>query len=533
MARTYKLISTIFIHITSLSYRQSYRESSHANTLILNPKKNLLNYCLKTVLSFLIILPLCLHSQTLSRLNTISELNIGESEQVVLANGETVKLSLRDVSIVRDSVRGAVRNAIVTVEVDGEEIALGSGNYHLPVKVGKVQIDCPVVKEFTVSNYYRHDGTLPKDARLRLWPGNSPYIQPGTFGFPLKQTFMASRTQSQNELAGLGWAENLKSTNTGYHAPHDFGGAEGMDEIFAATDGLVVSSKKEVLEGFEDLPGDVRPDVVWIVDGRGWYYRYSHLNSIEPEINPGAKVNLGQKLGYMGKQGGSGGWVHLHFGVHRKNRETGKWEVEDAFPYLWESYLKEYGLKIKAIARPRSIAWTNQDITLDGSRSVVLKGDIVSYEWIFTDGSKATGPIQKRKYDTAGEYSEILKVTDSSGNVDYDFAYVQVFDRQFPGKQIPTIHPVFYPTMDIKVGDPVTFLVRTFGSKVGKETWDFGDGTDKVVVNSGVVERQTQNDGKYAETVHIFSKPGHYVVRVERTNEFGFPAIGHLFVKVN
>lgn len=493
----------------------------------------LLSHFCRITLSLLLLLPLCSYSQILSRLNTISELNIGESKKVVLTNGESVNLLLKDVSIERDEVRGAVRNASITVEVDGEAITIGSGNYQLPVQVGKVRIDCPVVKEFTVSNYYRHDGKLPKDARLRLWPLASPYIQPGTFAFPLKQAFMVSRTQSQNELAGLGWAENIQSTNTGYHAPHDFGGAEGRDEIFAATDGLVVSSKKEVLEGYKDLPGDVRPDVVWVVDGRGWYYRYSHLNSIEPEIIPGATLKLGQKIGYMGKQGGSGGWVHLHFGVHHKNRETGKWEVEDAYPYLWEAYVEKYGLKIKAIARPKLIAWTSREITLDGSKSVVLEGGIVSYDWFFTDGSKATGPIQKRTYDTAGEYSEILKVTDSLGNVDFDFAYIQVFDTQFPEKQIPTIHPAFYPTLNIKAGDPVTFLVRTFGSQTGEEIWDFGDGTEKVAVNSGVVEQQTQNDGKYAETVHAFSKPGHYVVRVERKNESGFPAIGHLHVKVD
>ena len=494
--------------------------------------KNLLLFFCKASLSFLIILPTYSYSQTLSRLNIISELNIGESEQVVLTNGEIVKLFFKEVSIERDSVNGAVRNAMVKVEVDEEEITLGAGNYHLPVKVGKVQIDCPVVKEFTSGRYYRYDGILPKDARFRLWPGDSPFIQPGTFGYPLNQVFMASRTQSQNELTGVGWAENIKSTNTGYHATHDFGGAEGMDEIFAATDGLVVSSKKEILDGYEDLPGDVRPDVIWIVDDRGWYYRYSHLNSIEPEINSGARVKLGQKIGYMGKQGGSGGWVHLHFGVHHKNCETGKWEVEDAYAYLWEAYIRKYGLKVKAIARPRLIAWTGQKIKLNGTKSKSMAGEIVSYEWIFTDGTTATGSVHEKIYNTAGEYSEILKVTDSQGNVDYDFYYIKVFDRQFPENQIPGIHPVFYPTMNIKAGDPVTFLVRTFGSKAGKETWDFNDGTEKVVVNSGVVKRQTQNDVKYAKTVHAFSKPGDYVVRVKRTNEFGYPAIGHLYVKV-
>lgn len=471
-------------------------------------------------------------NRELHRLNVIVELDIGESKDVKLINGDIVNISLLGVKIERDSLRGAIRSAYVNVSVDGKEITIGSGNYHLPVTAGKVKIDCPVIKEQTKSNYYRFDGVLQKDARLRLWPEDSPYIQPGTFGYPLRQAWFANRMQSQNELAGLGWAENLESLNHGYHPTHDFGGAEGMDEIIAATDGLVVSSSNEVLGGYEDLPGDVRPDVVWIVDGRGWYYRYSHLNSIEPDVIPGARVRIGQKIGYMGKQGGSGGWVHLHFGVHFKNPVTSGWQVEDAYPYLWEAYVDKYNPAIKAVARPRQLLWTGQETILDGSKSISLAGDIVSYEWRFTDGTKAKGPVQKRSYKKAGEYSEILKVNDSEGNTDYDFTYIQVFDRQHPEKQVPTIHPAFHPSLNIRPGDPVTFLVRTFGSNTGEEIWDFGDGTENVVVNSGVVQRQTQNEGKYAETVHSFAKPGHYVVRVERKNEHGFPAIGHLHVVV-
>jgi len=86
--------------------------------------------------------------------------------------------------------------------------------------------------------------------------------------------------------------------------------------------------------------------------------------------------------------------------------------------------------------------------------------------------------------------------------------------------------------LNIKPGDPVTFLVRTFGSDTGEEVWDFGDGSEKVTVNSGIVRSKTQNEGSYASTIHSFKKPGHYIVRVERINENGFPAIGHLHVTV-
>lgn len=501
------------------------------NSILENMKKQ--HLIAGSLLLFIAIWLFSCTTNELTRLNVVTELNIGESEKIELINGEVVNLSLLNVIVERDSLRGAIRDAHVKIAVDGEEITIGSGLYHLPVTVGKVQIDCPVIKEYTVSGYYRHDGILPKDARLRLWPKDSPFIQPGTFGYPLRQSWLASRTQSQNELAGLGWAEKLESKNPGYHAPHDFGGAEGMDEIISAVDGLIVSSKNEVLEEYKDLPGDVRPDVVWVVDDRGWYYRYSHLDSIVPEIIPGADISMGKFIGYMGKQGGSGGWVHLHFGVHHKNTETSRWEVEDAYPYLWQAYVQKYKPRIKAIARPHTIVWTDQETTLDGTKSLSLAGDIVSYEWIFTDGTSAKGPVQKRSYPTAGEYSEILKVTDSKGNVDYDFMYIQVFDKDDPEKQIPTIHPAYYPTLNLKTGDPVTFPVRTFGSETGNEIWDFGDKTGKVTVNSGIVQRKTQNEGEYAKTIHSFSEPGHYIVRVERTNQYGFPAIGHLHVVIN
>src|SRR5262249_10120531 len=31
--------------------------------------------------------------------------------------------------------------------------------------------------------------------------------------------------------------------------------------------------------------------------GRGWFYRYAHLKSIDPTVRPGQRVNKGQKIG--------------------------------------------------------------------------------------------------------------------------------------------------------------------------------------------------------------------------------------------
>jgi len=135
-------------------------------------------------------------------------------------------------------------------------------------------------------------------------------------------------------------------------------------------------------------------------------------------------------------------------------------------------------------------------------------------------------------FNLPGEYSEILKVTDSKGNVDYDFVVVQVYDRTNPGHTIPAMQAAFHPTLNIHPGDPVTFLVRTFNTDTGNEVWDFGDDSPAVAVKSETVTRSNITNGKFAETVHSFSKPGHYIVSVERTDESQIKAVTRLHVVV-
>ena len=499
--------------------------------------KNMLKaiFKIRGILVFPFAIMLCLFSCNTNKstpVRVISELNVGESKVIKLSNDNVVILSLLQIDEVRDSVRNAIRAVNVKVSVDGEIITLSSGNYNLPVVIGKVQIDCPVTKGY-YSNASQNSWKLKKDARLRLWPKGSPYIQPGTFVYPVKQDWFASMTQSGNESTYVDWGEDpANKSDIYYHAGHDIGGAEGMDEIVSATDGLVISARNQILSGFDSSSVYVHPDAVNIVDERGWIVEYAHLNSTDPAIKLGDKVKMGQKIGYIGKQGSSGGWVHLHFEIRTKETPTGEWSIEEAYPYVWESYVQDHNPPLIAVARPHHLVWNGQEVTLDGRKSKSLGGEIFSYDWTFTDGTKAKGAVQKRIYQNPGEYSEILKVTDSKGNVDYDFTVVQVCDRLNPSKHFPTIQAAYHPTLNIKPGDPVTFLVRTFYSNVGNEEWDFGDNSPHIEVKSAV-NRDDPTQGKFAETIHSFAKPGHYIVKVERSNENGFRAIAHLHVEVN
>jgi murein DD-endopeptidase MepM/ murein hydrolase activator NlpD len=462
------------------------------------------------------------------------DLNVGESQEVALSDGTKARVKLLDVAEERDAVRSAIRQARVKVEVNGKTATLISANYHLPVTIAGVQIDCPATKGI----YRNHDPWedswgLDKDARLRLWPAGSPWMPPDTFVYPIKQRWFASATQMANEPSFVDGGDAPTGRKIYYHSGLDIGGCEGMAEVVSACDGLVVSAGGKTMPDYPDLPyykkrGDY--DYVYVLDAQGWFYRYAHLKAIDPAVRPGQRVEKGQKIGVLGKEGSSGGWAHLHFDIKSK-QPSGKWGIQEGYAFLWEAYQRQYKPQLVAVARPHHLIWAGEKVTLDGSRSWSAAGKIDRYEWTFTDGTHATGPRVERRYEKPGEYSEILKIDDGLGRVDYDFAVVLVIDKATEGKSSPTIHASYAPTFDIHPGDPVTFKVRTFFTNPAGETWDFGDGSKPVKVRSDANASALAPNG-YAETVHRYAKPGHYLVRVERAGEGGVPIAARLHVHV-
>jgi murein DD-endopeptidase MepM/ murein hydrolase activator NlpD len=355
-------------------------------------------------------------------------------------------------------------------------------------------------------------------------------IAPDTFTYPVKQRWFASGTQFSNEPVFVNAGEGPGSKSVYYHNDLDFGGCEGMVDVVAATDGLVVTARGETLPDHEGTPVRPRYDVVYLLDDRGWYYRYSHLFSIDEAVRPGAKVKMGQKIGVLGKEGSSGGWSHLHFGI-QSMQPSGKWGTQDAYGFVWEAYVREHKPDILAVARPHHVAWIGEAVTLDGSRSWSLAGSIRQFAWTFTDGTSSRGPKVERTYSKPGTYSEILKVTGPDGVVGYDFAVVQVFDKAQPSQLPPSIQAAYAPSLRISAGEPVTFKVRSFRTTHGEETWDFGDGSAPVKVRSDGNVKASAKDG-FAITQHAFKAAGDYIVRVERSNERGEKAIAHLSVRV-
>ena len=303
---------------------------------------------------------------------------------------------------------------------------------------------------------------------------------------------------------------------------------EALVEVVAATDGLVVSVGESVLPGYIGTPVRPRYDVVYVLDDRGWYYRYSHLHSIEEGVKPGTRLKLGQKIGLLGKEGASGGWSHLHFGI-KSRQPSGEWGTEEAYAFAWQAALREQKPAAIAVARPHHFVRAGERLVLDGSKSWAAAG-IEKYEWAFTDGTSAAGTRVERGYDQPGCYSEVLKITGRDGAVSYDFAIVQVIGDTDPKLIPPAIHATCAPSLGVKAGDEITFKVRVFRS-TGGETWDFGDGTPPVQTRSDGNAVKLARDG-YAATTHRFEKPGDHLVRVEHVNERGEKAVAHLWVPV-
>src|ERR1022692_4388025 len=182
-----------------------------------------------------------------------------------------------------------------------------------------------------------------KAPRRRLGPAKSPYMPAGSFVYPVRQRWFATRTQMANEPTYVDDGERIGSHRIYYHSGLDIGGAEGMVAVLAAPSGLVVGVGKAVLDSEKDNASLVpqHNDTIWVLDARGWYHRYTHLYSFDPSVKLGGRVDIGQKIGTLGKEGGSGGWSHLHYEILSR-QASGRLGTLEGYAFLWEAYLRQY-----------------------------------------------------------------------------------------------------------------------------------------------------------------------------------------------
>ena len=459
------------------------------------------------------------------------DLDIGETTTVTLYDGTQATLTLKEVHYRKDPIRGAIREARLKVTVDGEEKWIVAGNYNLPVHFSKVKIDCPITSEyFKNGNFPEGMWKLTKDVRLRVWPVNKPVCPEGFFSFPLNEKLFTGNTNFGLEPVTIDHDAQKPNKNFKiyYHWGADMVGVKAVTEVLAAGDGKVIAvgNDYDKTDLFFQDPNNPQPrfERIFVRMNNGWVYRYSHLHSFN--VTLGQQVEGGDVVGILGNHWSD--YAHVHFEMWSLN-DNGEYILELAYPYLIEAYIREHHPKIMAIARPHRYIAVGDSTLLDGSKSFSLEGQIVEYEWTFHDGTTASGAKVTKKFDHPGYYSEMLKVVDDHGNVEYDFQQVlAVYDNQ-PDRWYGYTAVAYYPTFDVQPGEELIFKGRYFNVNEGEDHWDFGDDTPIVITHSNP---DGYNESGYAEVKHTYSKKGHYIVTFSRTANDGTPAVTQLSIFV-
>jgi peptidoglycan LD-endopeptidase LytH len=138
------------------------------------------------------------------------------------------------------------------------------------------------------------------------------YFNPQYFIFPVRDKIWYDDTFGADREGG-----------SRRHEGTDLFGPEGTS-IFS-----VCAGKIEKL-GWNRLGGER----VGIRGEDGNYYYYAHLQSIEPSLKVGQKINIGDRLGTMGHTGDALTTPdHLHFGIELPNEV---WINPYPFLYVWQ-----------------------------------------------------------------------------------------------------------------------------------------------------------------------------------------------------
>ncbi len=130
-----------------------------------------------------------------------------------------------------------------------------------------------------------------------------------------------------------------------------------------------------------------------------------------------------------------------------------------------------------------------------------------SWLWNFGDGntSELQNPIHK--YDTAGLYNVLLKVTNKFGTdtaKKEDYIYI----GNIPNAGYPPVANFTANQIDIIVGDTINFTDQSTNSPTSWY-WIFGDGSTSTLQNPS----------------HVYSTGGSYTVKLQTTNSFGMSNI--------
>ena len=270
-------------------------------------------------------------------------------------------------------------------------------------------------------------------ASLALVVGSSGHAQANAQPSPAVSSvagfiWPASGTIYQNA------AEHKASFENQY--AEDIGNGGSNVSVIAAYDGTVSASFLNLPGGTCTVDGKTYPagygNVVVIRHDQGsttYFTLYGHLSS--RSVLVGDQVAQGQQIGVMGSTGCATG-QHVHFEIGTAVNGQGLitpasslWNATDpadgthvtqgtatggSYPGLGGG-----GHPSPQIALAPVSGVPGQPIHLDGSSSGAGSGSITSYAWSFGDGASGSGAAVDHTYNTAGDFTVTLTVTNSFG----------------------------------------------------------------------------------------------------------------------
>ena len=459
------------------------------------------------------------------------DLAVGESQSVALADGKTATVKLLGVDEVRDPIRSAVREAKVKVEVNGTPVTLTSGNYQLPVPAGGVQFDCPITGGYRTNSNHDPWG-LVKDARIRLWPAGSPWIEPTAFVYPARQRWFASSTQMANEPVYVDGGEKPAVKKIYYHNGLDISGAEGLVEVVSATDGDG-RHRRHRPRGLaaRTAPSDPGTTSSTCSTTRDGITRYE-----PPAIDrPGDQAGDGRADGPEDRRPRQGRGQRRLVASPLRDHEPaalGRWGTQEGYAFLWQAYLREQKPEVVAVARPHRFARTGEPVVLDGSKSWSRSGPVARFEWTFSDGTTASGPKSRADVRPPGLLQRGPQGHRPGRARRLRFRHrpsARPLEARIRSRRRSTRH-----MRPRSASSPATRSRSRCGPS-GRPT-AMRPGTSATAPRPSTSTRTATStvhakDG-YAVTTHRFEKPGHYLVRVERTDRRGATATARLHVVV-
>jgi len=185
--------------------------------------------------------------------------------------------------------------------------------------------------------------------------------------------------------------------------------------------------------------------------------------------------------------------------------------------YSGASFVVSYDMPIESAPTAKAngpyTAIETDEISFSSEGSVDNDGSIEKYTWSFGDNTNSEEANPKHSYETPGEYSVSLTVTDNFGATRTDTALVTITEATPPT-------PVITAAVTAHVGEPVEFNSDSSTMGDGEITsyeWNFGD----------LSSSSEQNP------IHYFATEGTYTVALNLTDSRGKTASETMDVTVS